>query len=294
MEAGQLVRMARRRSGLSQRDFAALAGVGERTVARWESGQPDGSFAALARALGAARLELVAEPALPEPAAVVLGYLRLSLSRRLYRSLGGTHGDPGTDHQPGPWQDVRRLAAMTTDPCCLVGRHALCLWLPGSAPPTELVVKPRETGVGDGNVLPLVPEVADELLQESTARVDLARAVDAADGGDTGYGVVVPVGHGRCVLAEPPSVLAHHPDCTDRRRELLSVAIALDRGAAVDEAGRRAPGHRGPQHADERWQMFHATKLRHHPMPPEHDARSWRLDDDASLSQWLRRHGIPG
>lgn len=292
MEAGQLVRMARRRSGLSQRDFAALAGVAERTVARWEAGQPDGSVAALARALGASGLELVAEPALPEPAAAVLHHLRLSLTRRLYLSLGGRHLDPQTDRRPGPWQELRRLAASTTDPC-LVGRHALCLWLPGATPPTELVV-PGDSGVGEGTVLELRPEAADDRPPVSTGTTEAVGAVDARDGGHAGYGVVVPVGHCRGVRAQPPSVLADSPDCTERRRELLSVAVALDRGAAVDEAGRRTPGHRTPQHAQERWPMFHATRLRHHPMPPEHDARSWRLDDDASLGRWLRRHGIPG
>jgi transcriptional regulator with XRE-family HTH domain len=44
MEAGQFVREARRRAGLSQRALAARAGVSQSLVARIESGNVDPSF----------------------------------------------------------------------------------------------------------------------------------------------------------------------------------------------------------------------------------------------------------
>jgi transcriptional regulator with XRE-family HTH domain len=44
MEAGQFVREARRRAGLSQRALAARAGVSQPLVARIESGDVDPSF----------------------------------------------------------------------------------------------------------------------------------------------------------------------------------------------------------------------------------------------------------
>lgn len=44
MEAGQFVREARRRAGLSQRTLAARAGVSQSLVARIESGDVDPSF----------------------------------------------------------------------------------------------------------------------------------------------------------------------------------------------------------------------------------------------------------
>lgn len=84
------------------------------------------------------------------------------------------------------------------------------------------------------------------------------------------------------------------PACADHRRALRAVAALLDEQAARDRAGRRTPAHREPRHLREESDVFHTKRLQRHPMPPAGDERSWRLDDDASLSAWLRQHGIPG
>lgn len=56
--AGNLVRIARARAGLSQRDLAQVAHVPQSTIARIESGARQPSLPVLARILAAADLEL--------------------------------------------------------------------------------------------------------------------------------------------------------------------------------------------------------------------------------------------
>lgn len=59
--SGALVREARMRAGLTQRDLARRAGTAQSVVARIEQGRSDPSTATLARLLGAAGFELRAE-----------------------------------------------------------------------------------------------------------------------------------------------------------------------------------------------------------------------------------------
>ena len=58
---GRLVRTARQRSGLTQRELARLARTSQSVVARIERGQTDPSSATLERLLAAAGFELRAE-----------------------------------------------------------------------------------------------------------------------------------------------------------------------------------------------------------------------------------------
>jgi transcriptional regulator with XRE-family HTH domain len=62
--AGSLVRRARRRANLSQRDLAARAEVPQSTVGRIESGSTDPRASTLSKLLQACGFELEAEPRL--------------------------------------------------------------------------------------------------------------------------------------------------------------------------------------------------------------------------------------
>lgn len=56
--ASALVRMARRRAGLSQRELARRAGTSQAAVQRYERGLTDPTFSTLERLIGACELEL--------------------------------------------------------------------------------------------------------------------------------------------------------------------------------------------------------------------------------------------
>lgn len=58
MVAGQLVREARRRAGMSQQDLARLAGVHQPAIARWESGRTEPALATVLRLVTLCGLEL--------------------------------------------------------------------------------------------------------------------------------------------------------------------------------------------------------------------------------------------
>jgi hypothetical protein len=98
----------------------------------------------------------------------------------------------------------------------------------------------------------------------------------------------------RSVEVQPPAELALDPRCAPYRRLLRSVAHLLHEEGPVDTAGRRCIGHRDPAHGREEHEVWHTKRWKQLPMPPADDRRSWRLNDDASLAAWLRRHGYPG
>jgi len=270
MAPDELFRTARRRTGLSQAAFARRAGLGRATVERAESGRGVTSSDVLARALAAAGLELVPEPVLAPLTADVLAYLHLSLTRRLYRSLGGRHRDPSTDRSVSGWSQLLALAgAGILD---LSGPSALGLWLPSVPAPVSVgfLPKPFQTR-------PDTPDLAVAPPAQAVGRVEVP---------------LVPLGW---VLTAPtPTDLALDPACQAHRRDLLAVARALHAAAPRDRAGRRVAAHKDPRHAVEQSDVFHDRGLKRYPMPPATDVRSWRLDDDASLSAWLQHHGIPG
>lgn len=56
--ASALIRLARRRAGLSQRELARRAGTSQAAVQRYERGLTDPTFSTLERVIGACELEL--------------------------------------------------------------------------------------------------------------------------------------------------------------------------------------------------------------------------------------------
>ena len=266
----ELFRTARRRTGLSQAAFAVRAGLSRATVERAESGRGATSTGVLSKALAAAGLELVPEPVLGPLSEEAVEHLTLSVTRRLYRSLGGQHRDPARDRTANAWRQLLALAgAGRVD---LSGPSALGLWLPSVPPPVEVGFEPAPF-----RVCPETPAL---------------RTVPPAPRAGTVRVPLLPLGW---VLTAPtPTDLALHPECQAHRRDLLAVASALHADAPQDRAGRRVAAHKDPQHDVEQSVVFHDRALKRFPMPPVTDVRSWRLDDDASLSAWLLHHGIPG
>jgi predicted transcriptional regulator len=61
VDASQLLRQARRKAGLSQRQLAARSGVPQPTIARIEAGRSDARFAMVHRLLEACDMRLVSE-----------------------------------------------------------------------------------------------------------------------------------------------------------------------------------------------------------------------------------------
>jgi hypothetical protein len=136
------------------------------------------------------------------------------------------------------------------------------------------------------------PEVCTELLRGChlpPGTTDLLVRETCAPG----PAPVVVLPRPRCVVVDPPADLALDPEHALRRPDLRSVARALHAQAPRDEAGRRPRAHRDPDHQLERAQVFHTKRFAHLRMPDATDLRSWRLEDDATLVDWLRRHGYP-
>ena len=279
MSAGLVLRQLRRRSGDSQRAFAPRHGMALRTLQAAESGARAVSWDVVERVVAAAGLVLVVD----EPLALTAlqrAHLRLSLTERLWRSFSGAstpvhRHHPRRGSRPDGW--VRLVQMAVEGDLLLRGEQALRVWLPVSgspAPPTwsSTSVVPRH-----GRVPTAALSAGVELAQELPA--------DA---------VPVPLAEPWPVVHVPnPAALALDPAVAGVRRELLTVARTLDAEAPLDDGDRRAPAHRHPDHAAEHTQVWHDRRLKRFPMPPGHDTRSWRLDDDASLRAWLRHHGLP-
>ena len=85
MVVGSLVRDARRRSGLSQRDLAELAGTAQSVVGRIEAGLAKPSFDTLARLLDAAGFDLKVELAPKAASDPVIEAYKRDVDRTLLR-----------------------------------------------------------------------------------------------------------------------------------------------------------------------------------------------------------------
>ena len=269
MTPGQLARTARRRRGLSQRDFAAVADVSLTTLQRIEGGRHKPSFGVLERLLAAADLELAAVPRPPADTdeADLRNYLSRSLTSRLRLALG--EGRWPSAAPPGPvWSELLTLSR--TGAVVLQPPLAHRLWLPaGPALPAHVVVhRPHRS-------LPPLSHV-----HADTAEAE--RPIDA-----------VPVtlqGPARVWVA-PPSELATSPVVTALRH----AADLLDREAARDDAERRRPAHKDANDWLEYDQVL-CTKSVPNPRVvavPE-DSRNWRLGGPASLAQVVSRGGMVG
>lgn len=265
-----MVREARRRVGMSQRAFAASAGVAPSTVAAVEAGRHEPSLPVLRALLAVADLELTLDCTVPDLCNHVLRHLRLSLSVRLHLALGGS-GRPWTPPRLPAWEQLNVVARRAR--ACLRGDVARGLWLPGAVGVPPLVEVPP----GTAQRLPSTPD-----LRVREARVDDACTVS-----------VSLVTGAACTPA--PGELALDPAQAEWRRSLRSVAAALDAQAPRDEQGRRTPAHFEPRREEEVWRLLFARRWNQRLRPPDPlDARGWRLGDEASMNEWIERRSGRG
>lgn len=271
MDAGDLLRTARRLAGVSQRELARRAGVSRSTVEGVEAGRRDLSVAVLQSLLEVAGLELTAERAVPTPCAHVRAHLRRSLSARLHLLLGGDGRVRGRPAPPA-WTELDHLAA--GGPVFLTGPAAVGLWVPGIDSRTPVPV--GLAGLG-----------AAEPPDSTVLRVS-ALAVPP----DCTVTVPLPV---RSIRAPDPTSLALHPDCAPWRSALRVAAQVLSDRAARDRAGRRSPAHREPQREQEAWRLLFARRWTMSLRPPDRlDGRGWRLADEVGLQEWIERRAERG
>lgn len=263
-----MVRMARRRSGVSQRELARRAGVATATVAGIEAGNQNPSLRVLSRLLEAAGLELAVDRPVQPLCAHVSRHLHASLSVRLHRALGG-NGWPWSRPVLPAWQQLGRLA--TSARVFVTGDLAAALWLPDvDAVRPVVAARPRSE-----RPFPPTPD-----LEVRTAAPPEHCTVP------------VPLTVG-AVWTMPPDELALLPEHAVRRRVLRAVASELDSRAARDPHGRRQPAHREPRPQEEQLRLMFARRWTASFLPPDrHDARGWRLDDEVGMRQWIERRAV--
>lgn len=87
MRGGELIREARRRTGLSQKQLAERLGTTQSVITRWETGQRSPTFEALVRAVRACGLDLAISvtAADPDHELMLRENLALSAEQRLER-----------------------------------------------------------------------------------------------------------------------------------------------------------------------------------------------------------------
>ena len=268
-----MLRMARRRAGLSQRAMAARAGVGITTLAAAESGKQEPSLRVVYAVLSVAGLELTVAAPPPPPCRHVLAYLSWSLSARLHMSVGGS-GWPKYDRDLPVWRQLQQLSAAGT--IFLTGPPAVGLWLPGL-----LHEAPLPIGLADAHGVPPPPSPTPDLAVRVAERpVDCTVSIP-----------LVP----RCLWTPPPAALALRPDCAPWQRALRAVATVLDGNGARDAAGRRVAAHREPARDDETGRLLYARRWSRSLLPPDAvDGRGWRLNDDAGMRAWIEHRGRRG
>lgn len=79
MDASDLIAIARKRAGLSQRELGRRLGRPQTTIARWETGAREPSFAAVQQALRACGVQLLTDLATYDDSDVPLAHRQLSL-----------------------------------------------------------------------------------------------------------------------------------------------------------------------------------------------------------------------
>jgi len=80
IDASDLIAIARKRAGLSQRELADRLGCPQATIGRWEAGARDPSFAAVQRVLCACGTQQLVDLATYDDSDVPLAHLQLSLT----------------------------------------------------------------------------------------------------------------------------------------------------------------------------------------------------------------------
>lgn len=108
MTGGELVREARKRAGLSQRELAELMGTTQAVVARWETGVRSPTLERVHEAVRACGFDLAMRivPRDDEHALLIADALRLSPGERLDRLAQAT----------GAVQGLRRVVVETATP----------------------------------------------------------------------------------------------------------------------------------------------------------------------------------
>lgn len=282
MDASHLVRVARRRTGLSQRDFARRAGIATSTVIDVEREATVPSVRTLERMLAAAGLELSIEREPPAPCRHLDRYLRMTLTERLYLAVGG-RWHPVLDRAHAPWTQLWRLARHGN--VRLSGAVAVGVWVPRPAVPPEVHFTPWPACPGAGHIVTALDHVP--VAAELTA---LDVTVSAAPPG----GVLVPVFlGGTAVLVPTPEDLLLAGASSDDRLPLRVAARLLHAGAGRDDASRRVPAHRDADRRKDDDYVMHTKQFGALRPPSAAAGRGWQLDGAVSLAQWLREHGYP-
>lgn len=259
MDAAHLIRAARRRSGLSQRDLAAQAGVARSTIADLEAGKHSPTAALLDRVLAVSGLELAASPRAAEDAdAALVRHLRLSLTQRLRIALGESPVLPAAARSP-VWRALGALARRGQ--VVLEPPLAHAMWLP----------------------LGRVPHPAVSVFHAKTTldRGELDVRVRPGDAPAAAVSFLMEVGERVSVM--PPGELALP---TERDARLRQADLMLQAYAPRDDGARRRPAHRDPDEANEDWRLLKTKSVRER--PDLRNGRGWRLGASASLAQRLR------
>lgn len=264
MDVGAMVRAARRRAALSQRELARRAGVAPGTVAAVEAGRHSPSGRILEALISAAGLELCVDRPVLTLCRHTSAYLHGSLSSRLHVALGGS-GRPYDRPFLPAWQQLGLLSLKA--PVHLTGDLAVAVWIPMPRPAARVAVATDQR-----LVLPPLPDL--EVVREPRPP-------------SCTVGVVLTPG---VVTVPPPGELALDPRHAAWRRSLRSVAAVLDEQAARDRARRRSPAHREPRRGAEEWRLLFARPWSPKLLPPDRwQARGWRLDDEVGMDEWIER-----
>lgn len=267
-----MVRAARRRLGVSQREMARRAGVSATSVVAIESGRQQPSLRVLQALLEVAGLGVCVDRPVQPLCAHVRRHLHRSLSIRLHLALGG-NGRPWVHPVLPQWQQLGTLAR--SGRLFAEGELARALWLPVLSPVSQLVVGLECSQPAGTAAEPALPETPDVQV--------LRRTVPAS------CTVTVPLSIGS-LRVPPPGELALDPAQAEFRGALRSVAGELELCAPRDPGGRRSPAHREPCREDESWRLLFARRWTPSFLPPDRlDGRGWRLDDEVGFQEWIDR-----
>lgn len=270
MDVGRLLRAARRQRGLSQRELAALAGVGRSTVASMENDGARPSWPLVMTLLGAMGLD-VALALKPTPPAGAEEWLAVSASARLHWVLTRRHGYRADNASPA-WTELRQLAVHRV--VVLSPELSVALWLPDAivGRPAATVVTDRN---GQGTPLPETPSWDVETGPIATEGL-----------------VTVSVSDRWQVYAHAPDAPVLHTDPAVSS-SLRAVGDLLDSRMRKDVQGRRRAAHKDSRVLSEI--SWAATRRRFGtlPIPSALDRRDWRLGGAATFREWLLLHGYP-
>ncbi len=270
VEAGRLLRAARREAGLSQRALGERAGTGRHVVADAEAGHSSPRYDVLVSLLASCGQELVMRPRPPQDEPPdedeLVAWLRRSVTERLARTCGQAYVRAA--HGTGPWVELARLGSLGRL-SAVEGPLAYGAWVPGLSLVGEQPLVAHGWPRGTDAALPFVVVGSAEAPPGSLVRVPLPwfRSL-------------------RSVLWLPPPDALLDTAPPQLREPLRRAAQLLHERGPRDRAGRRPAAHREPDmHAElHRWQARYATGA-----PPLTDSRDWRLDGAGSFAELARR-----